>query len=327
MNRKFITILSLAGTLLFTACQKDIDVFVPDAGQLNAADTAWYATITSTMPVATLQTNLLIEPVRDSFEIVSSTAPSVLINGGIQYTFSPLCCVSTAGQVVTGKIQVELLIIKKKGDMVLMNKPTTSYGNMLVSAGELFVRLKKDGQEVQLAPNAKIQIRYVDLPTNPAMKLFFGQELNTGFNWASNTDTANNFIYITPQVYEIVTNHLHWINLDYFYDTTGVARSTVSTRLPSNYTNANTTAFLVFKEIRSVLRMNADVPERRFITGKVPNNKTATVVVISRQGNDYFLGKESVTTGLNVNAAGNQNVNITPVKTTLADIKTYLATL
>jgi hypothetical protein len=330
MNRKIIIILSLAGSLFFTACQKDINVFVPDAGQLNAPDTAWYATITTTMPVATLQTNLLIEPVRDSFEIVSSTAAPSVTAGGILYTFSPLCCVNTAGQIVTGKIHVELFIIKKKGDMVLMNKPTTSNGNMLVSAGEIFVRLMKDGQEVQLAPNAKIQIRYVDLPTNTAMKLFFGQELSTGFNWLPNTDTANtanNFVYITPQVYEIVTNHLHWINLDYFYDTAGVARSTVSTRLPSNYTNANTTAFLVFKEIRSVLRMNADVPERRFISGKVPNGKTATVVVISKQGNDYFLGKESLTTGTNITAAGNQNVTVTPVKTTLADIKTYLATL
>jgi hypothetical protein len=79
--------------------------------------------------------------------------------------------------------------------------------------------------------------------------------------------------------------------------------------------------------MRSVLGMYGDVPERRFITGKVPNGKVATVVVISKQGNDYFLGKETITTGVNVTTNNIQKVILTPVKTSLADIRLYLATL
>ncbi|MGF2412463.1 hypothetical protein [Ferruginibacter sp.] len=327
MNKKIATILLIGGALFLNACQKSSDIFVPDPGQLNAPDTTWSNTIATSAPVFSLQTNLKIEPLKDSFE-VNNTIATILTASGVQVTFSPNCCVSSTGQTVTGKVYAEVLLIKKKGDMVLMNKPTTSNGSMLVSGGEIFIRLMKDGKELQLAPNAKIKITYTDVPVNPNMKLFFGDESNPlQFSWLPNTDTANNSVTAGQQLYEIYTNHLRWINVDYFYDTTGIARSTVSTQLPSNYTNANTSAFLVFKDLRSVLAMHGDVPEKRFITGKVPNGKIATVVAISKQGNDYFMGKELITTGVNVNTANNQKVILSPVKTSLAEIKLFLATL
>jgi hypothetical protein len=330
MNKKIVTILLTAGMLFLYSCQKNSDIFVPDTGQINAPDTSWYSTITTTMPVSALQTNLLAEPVRDSFE-VSNTTTIITTSNGVQCTFPANSFVSSTGQAITGKVYIDVLLIKKKGDMVLMNKPTTSNGNMLVSGGEIFIRIKKDGQEIQLAPNAKIYLRYTDQPVNPLMKLFFGNDATPGrFNWLPNTDTLNNYIgtNIQNQVYEILTNHIHWINVDYFYDTVNSVRSTVSAQLPSNYTNANTTAFLVFKDFRSVLGMYGDVTERRFTTGKVPNGKAAIVIAISKQGNDYFLGKETITTGINVTAGTiNQKVLLTPVKTSLADIKAFLATL
>lgn len=326
MNKKITYLLLIAGTLFFSSCQKNIDVFVPDG--TTGPDTSWYATVSSSMPVAALQTSLLIEPVRDSVEISSANFTYLTTSSGIQCGFPPLCCISTAGIPVTGRVQVELFVIKKKGDMVMMNKPTTSNGNLLVSAGEIFIRLKKDGQEIGLAPGVKIAVRYTDLPVNSAMKLFFGEEtLNGQFNWLPNNDTINNTVGYGQQVYEITTNHLHWINLDYMYDTAGIIRSTVSVKLPSNYTNANTTAFLVFKDMRSVARMNPELTEKRFITGKMPAGKAAYIVVLSKQGNDYFMAKESITTGVNVNTNGNQAFSLTPVKTALADIKTWLATL
>lgn len=331
MNKKITFLLLVAGSFFLHACKKNTDVFVPDPGQLNTADTSWYNAISAAMPVVALQTNLnvQVETVRDSVEIGNTASAIITTINGVQCTFPPLSCANSAGQLVTGKIYVDVMLVRKKGDMVLLNKPTTSNGSMLVTGGEIFIRLLKDGQELHLAPNAKIYLRYIDAPIVTNMKLFFGDESVPGrFNWLPNTDTGNNVVVPALQAYEIATNHLHWINVDYFYDTTGITRNTVSAQLPSNYTNANTAAFLVFKEIRSVLRMDADVPEKRFISGKVPSGKTATVVVISKQGNDYFLGKESITTGINLTAGTiNQRIPITPVKTGLADIKAYLATL
>ena len=330
MNKKTVPLLLIAGALFLNACQKNTDIFVPDPGQLNAPDTAWVNTVTSAMPVIILQNTLQLqtELVKDSFE-VNNTAATITTSNGVHLGFPPLSCVTTAGLAVTGKVFVELLLIKKKGDMVLLNKPTTSNGSMLVSGGEIFISLKKDGKDLLLAPNARVYIRYADFPTNPNMKLFFGDESNLQqFNWVPNTNNNTDSVIAGPQVYEMFTSHLRWINVDYFYDTANITRTTVSAQLPSNYTNANTSTFLVFKDLRSVLRMNADVPEKRFISGKVPNGKVATVVAISKQGNDYFLGKETITTGITVTpATNNQKVLLNPVKASLADIKAYLTTL
>ncbi len=328
IKKNILYTLLFAGTFFFTACQKDIDVFVPDPGQLNAADTAWYNTISNTLPIITLQKNLQLTAVKDSFEIANSTTATAMLNaGGLQCTFSPMSCVNSSGQAVTGKIYAEVMVIKKKGDMVLMNKPTMSNGSMLISAGELFISLKKDGQELNLKQGASIQIRYTAFPTNSLMQLFFGDETNPErFNWIPNIDTLNNRINIGQQVYEIITNRLRWINLDYFYNTAGVTLSTITTKMPENYTNANTTVFLVFKDLQSVLRLNANVAQRQFAIEKIPNGKDATLVAISKQGNDYFLGKETITTGGST-TTGTQQVQITPVKSSLAAVKDFMATL
>jgi hypothetical protein len=320
MSKRIVPILLIAGAFLLNACQKNIDTFVPDL-RANAPDTNWYNNIASAMPVTALQNDLRIKPTTDSFD-VNNSAVNITINGML-LGFPPNSCINSAGQAITGKVNIEALLIKNKGDMILMNKPTSSNGQLLVSGGEIFISLNQNGQQLLLASNARVAIRYADAAPNPLMKLFYGDETNPQqFNWIPSRDS----IFASNQFYEIVSTKLRWINCDYFYDTVGTTRSTVSAYLPFNYTNANTETFLVFKNIRSVLGMYGDVAEKRFISSKVPGGLPATVVAISKQGNDYFLGKEQITTGINV-TTGNQKVLLTPVKTSLADIKTYLGTL
>lgn len=120
----FICIL-FTGSLLLHACKKDVDVFVPDPGQMNGPDTTWQNTITAAMPVSVLKNNLAQEPVYvDSINVNASIA-SVTTPFGIQVNFPPNCCATAAGQPVTGRVQVELKVIKKKGDMIRLNKPST----------------------------------------------------------------------------------------------------------------------------------------------------------------------------------------------------------
>lgn len=326
MKRKTIIHVLIAGAFFLSACQKNTDIFVPDPGQLNGPDTTWQSSVTATMPVSKLKASLLIEPYIDSIFVTGNIA-SVLTPSGLQVTFPPNSCVNNAGQFITGRVQVELMLIKKKGDMIRLSRPTTSNDSLLVSAGEIFIRLKKDGQAVQLAPGVKINIRYVDIPTNLLMKFFAGDETNTErFNWRPNPDLANNFINIGTQAYEIYTNHLHWINVAYVFDLNSTAKVNVVAGLAPYFTNANTVAFTVFKDFRSVAGMYGNINTRKFSTGKLPVGKAITVVVISKQGNDYFLGYESTVTQI---AAGNtsQTIPVKPIKKSLPEILAYLSTL
>ncbi|HNU89542.1 MAG TPA: hypothetical protein PKJ94_14680 [Ferruginibacter sp.] len=327
MNRKIIISFLAAGLLVLSACRKNTDVFVPDPGQLNGPDTAWQVTITAGMPVSDLKNSLLFTPYFDSIEVNSNIA-TINTPFGVQVNFPPNSCVSAAGIPIAGKVQVELMVLKKKGDMIRMNRPTTSFDSLLVTAGELFIRLKKEGAPVSLAPNAKINIRYSDLPTNQAMKLFFGDETNAQlFTWLPNQDLSNNFVTPGTQVYEIYTNHLRWINIAYGFNTSSSATVHVAADLAPYFTNANTVAFTVFKDLRSVAGMRGDYIAKKFISSTLPVGKAITVVVISKQAGDYYLGYESAVTITPTSGTINQVVPVRPVKRSLPEIIAFLSTL
>lgn len=326
MKRKTIIHVFIAGIFLLGACEKNTDIFVPDSGQPNGQDTTWQNTVTPAMPVSDLRTSLLFDPYVDSIEVNSNVA-TIITPSGLQVNFPPNSCVSTAGQPVTGKVQVELMLIKKKGDMIRLDKPTTYADSLLVSSGQVFVRLKKNGQAVQLAPGLKINIRYSDVPMSSLVKFFAGDETNTQhFNWLPNPDVNNNILSVGSQFYEIYTNRLRWISGSYFFNITSPARVRVSAEIAPYFTNANTIAFTVFKDYRSVVAMPGNVSQRKFSTIELPPGKAITVVVISKQVNDYYLGYESAVT-LAQATNGTQSVLVKPIKRSLPDILYYLSTL
>lgn len=323
--KAFILVLFTGGFLL-NACQKNTDIFVPDPGQLNGPDTSWQAVIAPSTAVSVLKNNLLQAPYQDSFTVNANIA-SITTPFGLQLNFPPNSCANALGQPVTGKVQVELMAVNKKGDMISLNRPSTYNDSMLVTAGEIFIKLKKEGQPVVLAPNVRINIHYVDLPVNSQMNFFIGDESNPDhYNWLPNTDTANK-LFFSPQAYEIYTNHLGWVSLAYQFNLNSTASINVSADIASYFTNANTIAFTVFKDFRSVVAMNPDLGTHKFITGKLPVGKQITVVVISKLGDDYYLGYESaVTQAAPANQAA-QQVHIVPVKKSLPEILSYLSTL
>ena len=327
MNKKIFILILFAGGLLLNACQKDIDVFVPDPGQLNAPDSSWQTAITATTPVSILKNSLLTEPYLDTINVNANIA-TITTPLGIQINFPPHCCATAAGQPVAGKVDVEIQVVKKKGDMIRLDRPSTYNDSMLITAGQLFIRLKKEGQPLQLAPGVRFNINYVDLPTNQQVKFFMGDETNPqAFNWLPTPEPNLDTIIITPQSYQVYTKRLRWISIAQQVEINTVARVSVVADMANYFTNANTIAFTVFKDLRSVVAMRPDLTTRKFITGKLPVGKAITVVVISKQGNDYYLGTESAVTA---NPSSNPSVlpvHVVPVKKSLADIISYLNNL
>ncbi len=321
---KKIFLYSLFIIAIGSSCQKDLDMFVPDP--IAGPDSTWFNTLSNSMPVASLKADLLLPSFKDS--IVLGNAPVSLNAGsGLLCGFPGNSILTATNQTVTGKVELETYLLQKKGDMIRMGTPTTSNGRVLVSGGELFIRLTKDGNDLQLAQGSSVSIRYADSQPSPLMSLFFGSESNPAvFDWLPNMDTINR-VYALSQTYEILSNRLRWINCDMFYDTTGIPQTIVSAGLPSNYTNANTVAFTVFDDMRSVIGMYGNAVTRKFSTGKLPVNKPITVIIISKQGNDYYLGHEQVTTAGNSGTTGAQTVAVTPVLTSLVNIKAYLDNL
>ena len=320
----------IIAAFLLSSCQKDLDLFIPDPGQPTGADSTWYNSITSTMPVITLKNRLLLNIQKDSFTLNSGTTSMVTTAAGLQCSFAGGALIDPAGQPVFGTVYIETHLLKKKGDIIRMGTPTTSNGHMLVSGGEFFVRLMKNGVELQLATNGHINVKYNDSPVSTLMGVFNGVENSqSGFNWLPNFDSINNRVTALNQSYEILSNRLQWINCDYFYDTSSASpRTTVSAVLPPYYTNANTVAYTVFNDLRSVIGMYGNANTKKFSTGNLPSNKQVTVVIISKQGDDYYLGhQQALTISPTAGNIGNQQVIVNPVKTSFENIQAYLSSL
>lgn len=330
MNKKFIIFL-LSGMALLASCQKDIDTFVPDANQLNGPDTSWYSSISPTMPVNDLKNKLNIETYQDSALIGSNPVTFVTPNG-LQCTFPVNGLTTSTGQNLTGgKVKVEMMFVRSKGDMIRLGRPTTSNGRLLVNSSDLFVRAKNDTAELQMASNSKFTLRYAENPLSTQMKFFLGDESNSQqFNWLPDANITTTIIgYNTAQSqYEIQTKNFRWSGLDYFYDTSNIQRVTLKAQLANYFTNANTMVYAVFRDFRSVVGMYGNASSKKFVSStKLPVGKLVTVIVISKQGNDYFMGFENVTTAVQSGTNGEQNVSVTPVKKSLSEIISYLNTL
>ncbi len=301
-----------------------MDYFVADPGQ-QFLNTNWYNTVSDTLPVMDLKQKLLLPLFTDSFTIPYNSSPlKILCASGLQCSILP-SSLSAGGQGVTGTIDVQTILLKKKGDMIRMDKPTISNDKVLVSGGSFYIALAKGGNPISIVSGA-IGIHYTENNPSFAMKLFNGDTTNSQqFNWMPNVADSSNVVADSAG-YKILTQKLNWLNCDYFYDTTA-PKTMVAASLPAYFTNATTIAFLAFNDVRAVVGMYGTAVTKQFITGNVPVGKPATVIIISKQGNNYYLGQQTVTTASPATGLTDQFVPITPVKTTLDNIMQHLDAL
>jgi hypothetical protein len=323
-----IILIQLALTaVLFTSCGKDTDIFIP-SGTSTGLDTNWVAAVSDLSPVSELKRSIKKENLTDSID--ATLGGTLQTSEGLTVVVLPQSLALPNGQLAAGKIYIETILVKQRGDMVKLDKPTTSFGRLLNSGGEIFIRIRKENEELHLVPGKGIYIKYSDSSPSSLMKLFYGDEsVPERFNWVAADSSNGTSIGITTQPglgYELFSNRLRWINCDYFADTTA-GKIIVTASLPADYTNANTAAYLVFKDLKAVAGMYGDMNTKKFASSKVPVGKTAIVVTITKKGtNSYYLGHETIVTG-QTSANGIQTVPVRPQPTSLSDIKAYLNTL
>ncbi|MEX6686654.1 hypothetical protein QTN47_04070 [Danxiaibacter flavus] len=282
-------------------------------------DTSWKASISNDAPVNALLSLLSSPPVVDSFDISTGGVLHCAENAVIIF---PANCTK---ETVSGKIIVEAIFLKSKGDMVRFGKPTVSDNYVLVSGGAFHIKIVKDGQELHVSDAVRISVKYVSQELDKKMKVFYGDtsvNATDGFNWVPATDSSRIDLWQDGALsgYNIFPKNIGWINCDKFADST-VPSTKLNAVLPVNFTNINTAVFIVFKDQWSVLRMSADVPNRYFYTHKVPLDKKVIIVSISLIGTDLYIGaKDTVVTADAV-------IELQPVVKSKKDIIDFLAAL
>lgn len=324
--KNFFTLLSAFISLLFlNACQKNIDGFIPDINQ-SAPGMVWQNSIAPNAPVVALRNELRLSKISDSFPY--NNAGAFFIAGNLAVSVPAGGLINSTGIFPIGIIKRESLFIHRKGDFITMGMPTVSNGRLLVSGGAYFIGLRNNNDDLFIPQGKKLTLHYNIIAPAQGMQVFNGTEdITSGFNWLPNTDTAFNNVSVSLNGYEVRTNRLKWLHTARLFDTAGIAQTSLSLKLPPNYTNANTLAYISFNDMQCVAAMYGNPGLRTFVSGNLPVNRQITVVVISKQEGDYYLGRQVTNTSGTVTGASTQELNLTPVKTPFSAVKTYLETL
>ena len=318
-----IIIYALLNTLTLAglwSCRKDVEVFRPYPPTLEAIQQ-----LLEQVPAASTQTKF----------VLSGSVPDTVLSspGGVRVFFTdnehlfagaggvPVPC-STCQT-----LRVEVTEALHKGDIISRGIPTTSTaGELLESGGMVRVVVTCDGKPLRLLPDRKLKIQ---IPANdPAddMFVFSGFVQNDTFvGWKDTGLPVFQAEWPEPGGNGVVTGYelfspiLDWINCDRF-----VNEQTTSfcVDLPSSFNPENTTAYLVFDNIRAVAVLETDPDNGTFCYRHAPHGYQVRVVTVSKTDDGkYWLGNQTTEIGTNA------TLNMTPQEVTEQQMLGFLKSL
>lgn len=310
------------GILFFLAsCQKNSDVFVPNDGQ--QLDSAWVTSIQNNAQVVQLSTK--ITGSISSETVTASNDTSIRTNTGFVIEI-PKGALLLSGSEYTGSVRAEFVLVQRKGDFIRYGIPTSSNRYPLESGGAFFIRfISNNTTALTVNPAKRIYIKYPDEFPKQDMSLFYSATFpsaTSAFNWipANDGSVVNTWSSSTTPVqkgYVVATARTGWLNVDKYFEQ-GLATTEVKVVMPDLFSNANTTVFMVFKAVRSVIQLSGSNTIRAFTHANIPVNYEVRFVTISKVADSYYLGIKDE------KIAANHSTFIRPEITSLEKINQFL---
>lgn len=241
-------------------------------------------------------------PKKQLFTIDPSLTQTITGAQGTNVTFFSNSFTDATGALVTTPVQVQLIEIFKKGDMILSEKMTSSYGYLLESGGEFFLKATSGGQEVFLNQDYQMIVPIVAATSNPsAMELFvLNLSLPDSATWIPadssswvSVDTSGTIGGQTYPNYNFYFDGLTWINCDYFWPNTSPRINLNIEPALSDVLLTSVRAYLVFNSLNAVLPAYAQGTSLK--VSNVPTGETATIVIIGMNSTQFYVGTKAIT--------------------------------
>lgn len=240
---KFLVIAMLGVTLANVSCKKDEPTDPTTDPTVNASAQAlsnFFAT----------NTNNEVQ----QFTIDAASPAAITGSKGTVINFSASSFETQSGTVVTGNVNIELIEIFSKADMIQLNKPTMANhpsGGLapLISGGEFKITASQNGETLNLRDGFNY---FVTVPApngvDPNMDIFYGDGDSDTVVW---NQADSSVIWGQGNQYSAYFDSLNWINLDYFMNQAG-PQTTVQVEVPQGFNNQNCALFISFDGLNSL---------------------------------------------------------------------------
>jgi hypothetical protein len=233
-----------------------------------------------------------MEDAKQSFTLDNTTGGTFEGSNGVIISVPANAFVYADGSAVSGSVSFELVEILTYREMMLLKKPTTSDGQILVSGGQINLTASKSGNPVYLASGMSVGVSVPNDSPDPAMRLFSGVEGEDGIvEWSILEDDSIIFVDDTAEFggyyFEFDNPDLGWINCDYFWDNPNpITNATVT--LPEEFTGVYATGFACFPEINSVMYMNWVYDSSNYIAYNIPVGTPTKFLFIAEIDGVYY---------------------------------------
>lgn len=271
-----------------------------------------------------------------------NAATGFIITGdkGTKLKFPANSFVDGNGNIVSGTVTVTLKEVMSKKDVMFSGVMTEANGQLLESGGELLVKAKKDGADLQLNPalgDTGVKVEVPKVMNNKDMGLFVQQKRDQGPNGGGtgggqqpqNPTTWAPAPYYPfgngPNTYSFTLPGFTWVNCDRFYsDPNPKTTVTVSPVFQDNNQVTGMQVMLVFKNISTVITFpfNYTIQQFESYQNSLPIGLQADLVIMGKDSDGFIqFGTQSIT----ISAA--LHVNAPIHKATQAEVDAFLATI
>ncbi len=226
------------------------------------------------------------------FTINAMSGGSIITTGGIEFSFPSNAFMNSAGNVVTGNVDVKIDEVITKADMILNNVSTHVNGRPLKSGGAFNIRITQGGDELAIATGKRYHVWLTSDYFEPVMETFYGINSTDQYgiiNWSTTPPgmSTNVFTYTTDSVniYELLVEEVNWINCDYPYDSIFGELNIV---LPEGSENSQIMVF----DNSAMFGISLWENNHNARWSYAPLNKSLTVVVLKSENGIYKVSAQ-----------------------------------
>jgi hypothetical protein len=230
------------------------------------------------------------------FTIVAENGGTIQGEKGTVLTI-PAGALALNGNPVSGNVQISLIEIYSKEDMVRLNMPTNGKRpngdiEMIKSAGEFFIEATQNGNKLDLLAPMQLASKPLDFSeVDPQMTLFeAGEDLEDTDPWVQNEFTQVGIGEVPgpnggyEAVYLVDLSDFGWTNLDRWYNYTGEL-TTLNIDVPEGYNGTNCEVYLSYDgEASGLARMDVYDAQTEMFTehfGKIPVGQQVHIILIA----------------------------------------------